>query len=300
MPLHKDDPKSVGGYKLVDRLGTGGMGIVYRGRSRSGRDVAVKVVHAQYAEDAVFRSRFRQEIEAVRKVSGAFTAPVVDADPEAVRPWMATQYVPGRSLADRIRDHGALSPAELRQLALGLVEALRDIHRAGVVHRDLKPANVLMAEDGPRVIDFGISRAAENHNTLTETGQMIGTPPFMSPEQFTDARTVGPASDVFSLGALLVFSATGRGPFDADSPYLTAFRVVHEAPVLDGVPQPLRAMLERCLAKETADRPELDELAKEFADALPEPDPGDPITVTLRADAPRTVEETSAGADPAA
>ncbi|MFF7276041.1 protein kinase [Streptomyces griseorubiginosus] len=272
MPLHKDDPKSVGGYRILDRLGTGGMGVVYRGRTRSGREVAVKVVHAQYAEDRVFRARFRQEIESVRKVSGAFTAPVVDADPEAVRPWMATQYVPGRSLADRIRERGALRGTELRQLALGLVEALRDIHRVGVVHRDLKPANVLLAQDGPRVIDFGISRAAENHNTLTETGQMIGTPPFMSPEQFTDARTVGPASDVFSLGALLVFSATGRGPFDTDSPYLTAFRVVHEAPVLDGVAEPLRAVLARCLAKAPADRPELDTLAKEFADILPEAD----------------------------
>ncbi|WP_020137377.1 protein kinase domain-containing protein [Streptomyces sp. 351MFTsu5.1] len=297
MPLHKDDVKSVGGYKLVDRLGSGGMGVVYRGRSRSGREVAVKVVHAQYAEDPVFRTRFRQEIEAVRKVSGAFTAPVVDADPEAVRPWMATQYVPGLSLADRIRERGALRDTELRQLALGLVEALRDIHRAGVVHRDLKPANVLLAEDGPRVIDFGISRAAENHNTLTETGQMIGTPPFMSPEQLTDARTVGPASDVFALGALLVFSATGRGPFDADSPYLTAFRVVHDAPVLDGVAPPLRAILERCLTKEAAHRPELDELAKEFADTLPEADASD--TMTLRREAPRIVEETSGGLGPA-
>ncbi|MCX5334714.1 MULTISPECIES: serine/threonine-protein kinase [unclassified Streptomyces] len=299
MPLHKDDPKSVGGYKLVDRLGSGGMGVVYWGRSRSGRDVAVKVVHAQYAEDKVFRARFRHEIESVRKVSGAFTAPVVDADPEAIRPWMATQYVPGSSLAERIRDHGALKGAELRRLALGLVEALEDIHRAGVVHRDLKPANVLMAEDGPRVIDFGISRAAENHQTLTETGQMIGTPPFMSPEQFTDARTVGPASDVFSLAALLVFSATGRGPFDADSPYLTAFRVVHEAPGLDGVPQPLRTVLERCLVKEAADRPRLDVLAKEFAEALPEPDPMDPDTTTLRLADLRSVEETYGDADPA-
>ena len=135
MPLHKDDPKSVGGYRLVGRLGSGGMGVDYRGRARSGREVAVKVVHAQYAEDAVFRARFRQEIDAVRKVSGAFTAPVLDADPEAVRPWMATQHVPGPSLAARIRDGGPLKGTELRRLALGLVEALRDIHRAGVVHR---------------------------------------------------------------------------------------------------------------------------------------------------------------------
>ncbi|MFI9765655.1 protein kinase [Streptomyces sp. NPDC052415] len=269
MPLHRDDPKSVGGYRLVDRLGAGGMGVVYRGRSRSGREVAVKVVHAQYAEDPVFRTRFRQEIAAVRKVSGAFTAPVVDADPEAARPWMATQYVPGRSLAERIREVGPLPEPALRRLALGLVEALRDIHRAGVVHRDLKPANVLMADDGPRVIDFGISRAAEN-NTLTETGQMIGTPPFMSPEQLTDARSVGPASDVFSLGALLVYTLTGRGPFDADSPYLTAYRVIHDEPVLAGVSEPLRAVLERCLTKEPADRPPLEELAAEFARLRPD------------------------------
>ncbi|WP_406255468.1 protein kinase domain-containing protein [Streptomyces chartreusis] len=298
MPLHKDDPKSVGGYRLVGRLGSGGMGVVYRGRARSGREVAVKVVHAQYAEDAVFRARFRQEIEAVRKVSGAFTAPVLDADPEAVRPWMATQYVPGPSLAARIRDGGPLKGTELRRLVLGLVEALRDIHRAGVVHRDLKPANVLMAEDGPRVIDFGISRAAENHNTLTETGQMIGTPPFMSPEQLTDARSVGPASDVFSVGALLVFTMTGRGPFDADSPYLTAYRVVHDAPVLDGVPQPLHAVLERCLAKDPADRPELDEVAREFVAALPEPGEDDRPTVTLRTDEVAMVRTRPAAEEP--
>ncbi|MEX1655914.1 PQQ-binding-like beta-propeller repeat protein [Streptomyces pseudovenezuelae] len=285
MPLHKDDPKSVGGYKLVDRLGAGGMGTVYRGRSRSGREVAVKVVHAQYAGDPVFRTRFRQEIEAVRKVSGAFTAPVVDADPEAARPWMATQYVPGRSLADRMSELGPLPEAELRGLALGLVEALRDIHRAGVVHRDLKPANVLMAGDGPRVIDFGISRAAEN-NPLTETGQMIGTPPFMSPEQLTDARTVGPPSDVFALGALLVYTVTGRGPFDADSPYLTAYQVVHDEPVLDGVREELRTVLQRCLAKKAADRPGLDDVARELARVLPEEAAEGPATVTLREDLP--------------
>jgi len=283
VPLRKDDPKSVGGYRLLDRLGAGGMGAVYRGRARSGREVAVKVVHAQYAEDPVFRTRFRQEIAAVRKVSGVFTAPVVDADPDAERPWMATQYVPGPSLAARIRDDGPLTRTELRRLALGLVEALREIHRAGVVHRDLKPANVLMADDGPRVIDFGISRAVENHNTLTETGQMIGTPPFMSPEQLTDARSVGPASDVFSLGALLVFAATGRGPFDADSPYLTAYRVVHDAPVLDGVPDPLRPILERCLAKDPRERPEPGTLAAEFVAALPETGDEDGGTVRLRA-----------------
>ncbi|QYX80677.1 protein kinase domain-containing protein [Streptomyces akebiae] len=294
MPLRSDDPRSVGGYKVVDRLGNGGMGVVYRARSRSGREVAVKVVHAQYAQDAVFRSRFRQEIEAVRKVSGAFTAAVVDADPEAERPWMATQYVPGRSLAQRIRDRGPLHDTELRPLALGLVEALREIHRAGVVHRDLKPANVLMADDGPRVIDFGISRAAENLS-LTETGQMIGTPPFMSPEQLTDARTAGPASDVFSLGTLLVYAVTGRGPFDADSPYLTAYRVIHDEPVLDGVDPRLSTVLARCLAKEAADRPGLDELAREFEAALPEPEPGALPVVTRREEDAAAVTELHLG-----
>ncbi|MEU1176285.1 PQQ-binding-like beta-propeller repeat protein [Streptomyces sp. NPDC005820] len=290
MPLHKDDPKALGGYRIVDRLGSGGMGVVYLGRSRSGREVAVKLVHAQYAEDAVFRARFRQEIEAVRKVSGAFTAPVVDADPEAVRPWMATQYVPGAALSARIREAGPLKGAELRRLALGLVEALRDIHRAGVVHRDLKPANVLMAEDGPRVIDFGISRATENQ-TLTETGHAIGTPPFMSPEQFKDARSVGPASDVFSLGALLVFAATGRGPFDAESPYMTAYRVMHEEPSVDSVAEPLRAVLVRCLAKEADGRPGLEDLGRELAKVLPEPEAGDEQTVTLRVPPARATPE---------
>ncbi|MEV8394614.1 MULTISPECIES: serine/threonine-protein kinase [unclassified Streptomyces] len=278
MALSKDDPRSIGGYKLVDRLGSGGMGVVYLGRSRSGREVAVKVVHAQYAEDQIFRDRFRREITAVRRVSGAFTAPVMDADPEAARPWMATLYVPGPSLADRVRTHGPLGGTALRLLALGLVEGLQDIHHAGVVHRDLKPANVLMAQDGPRVIDFGISRAAENQ-TLTGTGDLFGTPPFMSPEQLQDPRSVEPASDVFSFAALLVYAATGRGPFDADSPYLTAHRVMNEDPVLDGVDRPLREIVARCLAKEPGDRPELGELAQ-LLGALPAPEPNDVPTVT--------------------
>jgi serine/threonine protein kinase/outer membrane protein assembly factor BamB len=239
------------------------MGTVFLGRSPSGRQVAVKLVHEQYAADPTFRARFRQEVAAARRVSGAFTAPVVDADPEAPRPWMATQFVPGPTLAEQLRLHGPPAAAELRQLALGLVEALRDIHRAGVVHRDLKPANVLMAADGPRVIDFGISRAAD-HQTLTATGHVMGTPPFMSPEQFSDPRTIGPSSDVFSLAALLVFAAVGHGPFDADSPYMTAYQVVHAAPELDEVPEPLRGILERCLAKAPEERPGLDALERLF------------------------------------
>ncbi|MCH5676783.1 endo alpha-1,4 polygalactosaminidase [Streptomyces gilvus] len=261
MSLSPGDPESVGGYALVDRLGSGGMGVVYLGRSDSGRRVAVKVVHAPYAQDEEFRTRFRQEIAAARRVSGAFTAPVVDADPDARQPWMATLYVPGPTLSDVVAKRGPLRGTELRVLALGLVEALGDIHRVGVVHRDLKPSNVLMAEDGPRVIDFGISYAVDNE-ALTVTGRLIGTPPFMSPEQFAAPREVTGASDVFSLGSLLVYAATGNRPFDGSSPYLTGYQVMYEAPDLYGVDEPLRSIAERCLDKDPAARPRLDELRR--------------------------------------
>ncbi|MEU6222851.1 endo alpha-1,4 polygalactosaminidase [Streptomyces sp. NPDC047042] len=268
MSLKPGDPKSIGGYVLEDRLGSGGMGVVYLGRSASGRQVAVKVVHAQYALDEEFRARFRQEVAAARRVSGAFTAPVVDADPDAEQPWMATLFVPGRTLSDVVAKGGPLRGRELRTLGLGLVEALRDIHRAGLVHRDLKPSNVLMAEDGPRVIDFGISRAVDNQ-ALTVTGRLVGTPPFMSPEQFAAPRDVTAPSDVFSLGSLLVYAATGNRPFDGESPYLTGYQVMYEAPVLDGVAEPLRSIAERCLDKDPAARPELAELHRMLM-ALPD------------------------------
>ncbi|MDX3853395.1 serine/threonine-protein kinase [Streptomyces sp. AK02-01A] len=264
MPLSGVGGQSIGGYGLMERLGAGGMGVVYLARSASGRRVAVKVVHAQFAEDEEFRVRFRQEVAAARRVSGAFTAPVLDADPDAEQPWMATLYIPGPNLAQRVAEGGPLAGVELKRLALGLVEALRDIHRAGLVHRDLKPANVLMSAEGPRVIDFGISRAADRQ-TLTATGRTFGTPPFMSPEQLNSARDVSPASDVFSLAALLVHAATGQGPFDADSPYMTAYHVVHDAPVVDAVPEPLRTIVTRCLDKDPVNRPGLDELLALFA-----------------------------------
>ncbi|WP_328976192.1 endo alpha-1,4 polygalactosaminidase [Streptomyces canus] len=270
MSLSPGDPESIGGYTLVDRLGSGGMGVVYLGRSDSGRQVAVKLVHPAYALDEEFRTRFRQEVAAARRVSGAFTAPVVDADPDAPQPWMATLYVPGRTLADIVAQDGPLRGSALRVLALGLVEALRDIHRVGMVHRDLKPSNVLMAEDGPRVIDFGISYAVDNE-ALTMTGRLIGTPPFMSPEQFAAPREVTGASDVFSLGSLLVYAATGSRPFDGSSPYLTGYQVMYEPPALEGVAEPLRSVAERCLDKDPAARPELGEL-RELLRALPDTD----------------------------
>ncbi|MFF0199457.1 protein kinase [Streptomyces sp. NPDC005017] len=262
MVLRDADPVEVGGYLIEDRLGSGGMGVVFLARSASGRRLAVKVVHEQYADDAEFRTRFRRELTAARQVSGAFTAPVVDADADAGRPWMATLYIPGQNLTHHVREHGPLPPAELRDLAAGLAEALRDIHRAGVVHRDLKPANVMLAEDGPRVIDFGISRATEfgPSDALTQTGRVMGTPPFMSPEQFSAPQDVGPAADVFSLGAVLTFAATGRGPFDGGSPYETAVRVVEGDPDLTDVPAELAGVIRRCLAKHPEDRPTAHEL----------------------------------------
>ncbi|MGW1143040.1 serine/threonine-protein kinase, partial [Streptomyces zhihengii] len=198
-----EQPRYAGQYLLEAELGSGGMGIVHLARSASGLRLAVKVVHAALAQDPEFRGRFRQEVAAARRVSGAFTAPVVDADPEAENPWMATLFIPGPTLAEHVKRNGALSSARLRHLMAGLAEALRDIHRAGVVHRDLKPSNVLLADDGPKVIDFGISRPADSE-LRTETGKLIGTPPFMAPEQFRKPRHVGPAADVFALGSLIV------------------------------------------------------------------------------------------------
>ncbi|MFC9699321.1 protein kinase [Streptomyces sp. NPDC056943] len=266
MALRDNDPREIGGYALLDRLGAGGMGTVFLAQAESGRPVALKVVHEQFAADAEFRTRFRQEVRAARRVSGAFTAPVVDADPDAARPWMATTYVPGQTLRSRVESEGPLSGAELRRLAVGLVEALRDMHQVRVIHRDLKPDNVLLTEDGPRVIDFGISRAAD-HQTLTVTGRILGTPPFMSPEQLSTPHRVTPASDVFSLGAVLVYATTGRGPFDAGSPYMTAYNVVHEPPEVAELSGTVREIVQWCLSKEPEERPGPEDLLAAFREA---------------------------------
>jgi len=256
-------PEYAGHYRLESCLGSGGMGVVHLARSTSGMKLAVKVVHSAFANDPEFRGRFRQEVAAARRVSGAFTASVVDADPEAERPWMATLFIPGPTLSDHVKRNGPMPPSQLRRLMAGLAEALRDIHRVGVVHRDLKPSNVLLAEDGPKVIDFGISRPKDSE-LRTETGKLIGTPPFMAPEQFRRPREVGPAADVFALGSVLVHAATGRGPFDSDSPYVVAYQVVHDEPDLTGVPENLAPVVLRCLAKEPEDRPTPDELMREL------------------------------------
>ncbi|MGW7492019.1 serine/threonine-protein kinase [Streptomyces sp. NPDC054786] len=267
-----EHPEYAGQYRLEARLGSGGMGVVHLARSSSGLVLAVKVIHAEFAQDPEFRGRFRQEVAAARRVSGAFTAPVVDADPDAVRPWMATLHIPGPTLSDHVKRKGPLAPAEVRRLASGLAEALRDIHRAGVVHRDLKPGNVLLAADGPKVIDFGISRPSDSE-MRTETGKLIGTPPFMAPEQFQRPREVGPAADVFALGSVLVHAATGSGPFDSESPYVVAYQVVHDEADLAGVPEELAPLIESCLAKNPADRPTPDALMELLRTDAPDGEP---------------------------
>ncbi|GAB2604235.1 hypothetical protein GCM10027168_41470 [Streptomyces capparidis] len=260
----------VSDYRIEGRLGTGGMGVVYLARSLSGEQVAVKVIREEWAQDPGFRARFELEVAAARMVHSAFTAPVVDADPCAVRPWMATLLVPGESLSARVRNDGALPDGELRLLAAGLAQALRDIHRAGLVHRDLKPGNVLMTADGPCVIDFGVARAMDG-NALTCTGQAVGTPSFMAPEQFTAPRDTGPAADVFALGCVLVFATTGSSPFAAGTPEVAAYRVVHEPPDLHGVPQWLVPLVRTCLDKRPDGRPQPHEVLEWLARAQTAP-----------------------------
>jgi len=259
--LQPEDPRTVGRYQLLSRLGSGGMGFVYLGRSPGGRYVAVKVIKAELAGQADFRIRFAREVVAARTVSGLFTAPVVDADVDAPTPWLATAYVPGLSLSDAVARHGPLPISSVFALAAGLAEGLEAIHAAGIVHRDLKPSNVLLAEDGPRVIDFGISRAAEE-SPLTGTGLIIGSPGFMSPEQ-AQGNSVGLPSDVFSLGAVLVFAATGEGPFGAGSSATLLYRVVFAAPATGNVPAELRPLVGRCLAKDPRQRPSAAQLLSE-------------------------------------
>ncbi|MFC9280145.1 serine/threonine-protein kinase [Streptomyces collinus] len=267
--LGAGDPDRVGPYRVVGRLGAGGMGRVYLARSKGGRAVAVKVVRPELAEDREFRQRFAREVAAARRVNGVFTAGVVDADPDADPPWLATAYVPGVSLDTAVARHGGWQAGPVTTLAAGLAEALEAIHAAGLVHRDLKPSNVLLAADGPRVIDFGISTATEA-SAITRTGVVIGTPGFMSPEQLT-GEPVGPASDVFALGAVLAFTASGSGPFGTGSAQGLMYRIVHGDPDLDAVPGPIRALVGRCLAKRPGDRPTVDALLSELIDAAGAP-----------------------------
>jgi serine/threonine protein kinase len=251
--LQSADPRLIGPYQVVGRLGAGGMGRVFLGMSAVGRPVAVKIIHAELAADPEFRARFSIEVAAARKVSGLFTALVVDADMDAPVPWLATAYVAGPSLSEAVQDRGPLAAASVLALAAGLAKSLTAIHAAGVVHGDLKPSNVLLALDGPRVIDFGISQAAEAA-PLARAGLVVGTPSFMSPEQAT-GKEVGPLSDVFSLGAVLAFAATGRKPFGTGRPAAVLERIVRGAPSLEDAPAEVLPLIERCLAKDPGRRP---------------------------------------------
>ncbi|GLZ43187.1 serine/threonine-protein kinase [Actinokineospora sp. NBRC 105648] len=259
--LQIDDPEQVGDYALVARLGRGAMGTVYLGRSLGGRPVAVKIARAGLAADPEFRARFRQEIAMARAVGGFWTAAVVGADPDAHLPWLATEYVPGPTLHEAVSAHGPLPEPVLRRLLAGLAEALSAIHAAGLVHRDLKPSNVLLAADGPRVIDFGIAKAIQAA-PLTSTGLVVGTPGYLSPEQIA-GEPVGPPSDIFALGAALVFAAAGRGPYGEGEPTALLYRALHAGPDLGGVPDALRPAVSRCLNARPQARPTPAELLVE-------------------------------------
>ena len=285
--LASGDPRQVGKYRLLGALGSGGMGRVFLGQSPGGRLVAVKLIRTELAGNPEFRARFAREVATARTVSGIFTAPVVDADTSSPQPWLVTGYVDGPSLAAAVTQHGPLPVATVLHLAAGLAEGLGAIHAAGVVHRDLKPSNVLLAGDGPRIIDFGISRAADA-TELTRAGSLAGSPGFMSPEQAEGAEA-GPASDIFSLGAVLAFAATGQEPFGTGPATALLYRVVHSPPATGGVPAQLRPLVERCLAKDPHRRPTTGQILAEIGPSDPaapwlprpgaRPAPG-PVTVT--------------------
>ncbi|TDC82472.1 serine/threonine-protein kinase, partial [Actinomadura sp. 7K507] len=272
--LRRGDPAQVGPYRIDGRLGQGGMGEVFLGTSPGGRQVAVKLIRAEHAADPRFRARFAREVDAARRVGGFHTAQVVDADADAEAPWMAAAFVPGPSLRDRVAGDGPLDPAAVRRLGAALAEGLAAIHACGLVHRDLKPGNVIMSPDGPRIIDFGVARAADA-DPMTADGAVIGTYTFMAPEQMLGERT-GPPADVFALGCVLAYAATGRGPFDATTVPAVVHRVLHEDPPLNGVPIDLARVIAACLAKDPRARPAVPALIGHLTSARPGPLPDPP------------------------
>lgn len=265
--LTQHDPRRIGPFEVLGRLGAGGMGLVYLARSASGRRVAIKTVRTELAEDQLFRVRFTREVEAARAVSGFYTAAVVDADPRAAVPWLATAYVPAPSLEEIVNECGPMPAQGVRWLAAGIAEALQSIHGAGLVHRDLKPSNVLVVEDGPRVIDFGIASGVSN-TRLTMTNVAVGTPAYMSPEQAKDSRSVRGASDVFSLGSTLVFAATGHPPYHGANPVETVFMLLREGPNLEGLPDELRPLIDSCMQMDATQRPTPADLQAQLAPHL--------------------------------
>ena len=254
LPLRRWDPDRIGPYAIIGKLGAGAMGQVFLARSAAGRLVAVKTIRVELAEEAGFRARFAREVAAARRVSGVFTASVIEADADADLPWVATAYVPAPSLTTLVRKTGPLPVPAVRWLAAGCAEALQSIHGAGLLHRDVKPSNVLVAPDGPRVIDFGVARAAERVQ-LTTTRGAAGTPAYMAPEQARDATQASPASDVFSLGATLVYAATGHPPYRGETVMDILVRLATEPPDLTGMPQELDDLVTACLERVPRDRP---------------------------------------------
>ncbi|MET7871282.1 bifunctional serine/threonine-protein kinase/ABC transporter substrate-binding protein [Streptomyces cyaneofuscatus] len=268
--LRPNDPARIGGHRLLGRLGAGGMGVVYLGRTDAGALAALKVILPEYAGDEDFRTRFRREAEAARRVDSPWAVPVTGADTESESPWLATEFVPGPTLSEVVARCGPLPARSVHVLGRLLSRALTAVHGAGLVHRDVKPGNVLLAADGPRLIDFGIARAADA-TALTATGLVVGTPGFLPPEQATgDAAGAGPAGDVFSLGCLLAYAATGRPPFGSGAVDALLYRTVHDAPDLGGVDDPeLRALLTDCLAKDPAARPAAADLDTRITEDVP-------------------------------
>ncbi|MFI1096249.1 serine/threonine-protein kinase [Streptomyces sp. NPDC020917] len=252
-PLAADDPEAVGSYRLAARLGAGGMGKVYLSYTPAGRPVAVKVIRPELAEDPDFRRRFAQEVQSAQRVQGLYTAPVIDSDANGSPPWLATAYVQGPTLSSAVVQHGALPVETVLLLVAGIAEALQAVHAAGLVHRDLKPSNVLLAADGPRVIDFGIARAADA-TALTDSGVTVGTPAFMAPEQAA-MREITPATDVFALGQVAAYAALGAPAYGEGPSHAVLYRIVHEEPELSALPEQLRALVARCLEKDPARRP---------------------------------------------
>jgi len=268
-PLQEGDPLRLGRYRLVGRLGSGGMGQVYLGRDERGQLAAVKVVHEGLADDPPFRARFTREVATARAVQVPWTASVLDADTDAAQPWLATEYIPGVSLEHAVATSGVLPPTTARVLAGRLAEALAGLHSSGIVHRDVKPSNVMLAPDGPRLIDFGIAKAIDA-TRITRTGMLMGTPSYMSPEQ-TRETTVGTPSDIFSLASVLTYATTGHGPFGHTANSVAMLlRIANNEPDLSAVADgELRNTLRRCLAKDPAERPTAAELA---ADLAPSPE----------------------------
>ncbi|QKZ16276.1 bifunctional serine/threonine-protein kinase/ABC transporter substrate-binding protein [Streptomyces chartreusis] len=309
-PLRTSDPSRLAGHRLLGRLGAGGMGVVYLARSAGGSLVALKVIQAEYAEDPGFRERFRREAETARRMTSPWMASLIDADPDAAQPWLATAFVPGPSLGEAVAAHGPLPARGLRVLGTRLAQALGDLHGVGLVHRDVKPGNVLLALDGPRLIDFGVARDPQD-TSLTSTGVVVGTPGFLPPEQAQGTGELGAPGDIFSLGCVLAFAATGRPPFGTGSLDALLYRTVHDAPDLEGIPQPLAEVVRCCLEKDPQLRPTAEALAETLTVAASEtpPDPREalravrpatpPDTDTPDADADGEAEQAANGQFPA-